>query len=69
MVSGGHCSNPSSRPQINGLLFMQHRLNFFPLPHGQGSFLPTFFSARCDGTSGFGTGGIFAAGGDGAGVP
>ena len=24
----------------------QHFLYFFPLPHGQGSFLPTFFSLR-----------------------
>ena len=30
----------------NQVFFPQQCLNFFPLPHGQGAFLPTFFPPR-----------------------
>ena len=33
-------------PKYNIYYLPQHFLYFLPLPHGQGSFLPTFFSLR-----------------------
>jgi hypothetical protein len=38
-----HATKNVAKRQV--YLAMQHFLNFLPLPHGQGSFLPTFCSA------------------------
>ena len=34
----------------NSYFFIQHFLYFFPLPHGQGSFLPIFGSSLTNGS-------------------
>src|ERR1700733_16251531 len=45
--------NPRNNLHIAALhgYFPQHFLNFFPLPHGQGSFLPIFDDAATTGAS------------------